>query len=125
MHPVFNQVTPYGYLLPTVYLSMADITNPDLFVCGCRTWICLDITRFHEKQRQQASGSACPACPKNGKSPPPPLLEAGGFDTICTAVCIRCDSSTACRLCRLEHIGCISSGPFVRLPVAMELNLCV
>ena len=32
-----------------------------------------------------------------------PLLRgAGGFDTICTAVCDRCDSSTACRLCRLE-----------------------
>ena len=28
-----------------------------------------------------------------------PLLGAGGFDTICTAVC---DSSTACMLCRLE-----------------------
>ena len=29
----------------------------------------------------------------------PLLLGAGGFDTICTAVCDRCDSSTACRLC--------------------------
>ena len=26
----------------------------------------------------------------------------GSFDTICTAVCIRNDSSTICRLCRLE-----------------------
>ena len=26
-----------GYLLPTVYLFMADITNPDLFGCGYRT----------------------------------------------------------------------------------------
>ena len=32
----------------------------------------------------------------------PPLLGAGRFDTICTAACVRCDSSTACRLCRLE-----------------------
>ena len=24
------------------------------------------------------------------------------FDTICTAACVRCDSSTACRMCRLE-----------------------
>ena len=31
-----------------------------------------------------------------------PLLGAGRFDTICTAVCVRCDSSTACRLCCLE-----------------------
>ena len=35
--------------------------------------------------------------PKKGKS--------GRFDTICTAVCDRCDSSTACRLCRLEPLG--------------------
>ena len=43
---MFNPVAPYGYMLPTLYVFMADIENPDLFVCGCRTWICLDITRF-------------------------------------------------------------------------------
>ena len=32
-HPVFNPVAPYRDLLPNVYLFMADITNPDLFVC--------------------------------------------------------------------------------------------
>ena len=32
VHPVFNNVVPYGYLLSDVYLFMADITNPDLFV---------------------------------------------------------------------------------------------
>ena len=37
-------------MLPTVYLFMADIVNPNLCVCGCRTWICLDITRFYEEQ---------------------------------------------------------------------------
>ena len=30
--PVFNPVAPYGYLLPNMYLFMADITNPDSFV---------------------------------------------------------------------------------------------
>ena len=49
---------------------MADISILDLFVCGCRTWICLDITRLYEEQRQQSSGSEWPACPKNGKSGP-------------------------------------------------------
>ena len=29
-------------------------------------------------------------------------MGAGRFDTICTAAYVRCDSSTACRLCRLE-----------------------
>ena len=26
--------SPYHYLLPTMYLSVAHITNPDLFACG-------------------------------------------------------------------------------------------
>ena len=45
------------HMLPTMYLFMADIANPDLFMCGCRTCICLDITRFNEEQRQP--WSAC------------------------------------------------------------------
>ena len=32
---------------------MADIDNPDSFVCACRTWIYLDITRFYEEQYHQ------------------------------------------------------------------------
>ena len=48
---MFNPVAPYGYLLSNVYLFMADIANPDLFVCVCRTWNCFDITRFYEEQR--------------------------------------------------------------------------
>ena len=58
VHPVFNPVVPYGYLLSDMYLFMADITNPDLIVYSCRTWIGLDITRFCEQQRQPSSGSA-------------------------------------------------------------------
>ena len=45
--------------LPTVYWSVVDTANPDLFACGCRTWICLDITGFNE-QCQPSSGSAYP-----------------------------------------------------------------
>ena len=33
VHPVFNHVAPYGYLLYDMYLFMADISNPDLCVC--------------------------------------------------------------------------------------------
>ena len=32
VHLVFNPVAPYGYQLPTMYLFIADITNPDSFV---------------------------------------------------------------------------------------------
>ena len=67
---MFNPVAPYRYLLPNLYLSMADIENPDLFACGSRTWISLDIARFYEEQ-------------KNGNRAP---ISGGalGVDTICT-----------------------------------------
>ena len=39
------------------------------------------------------------------------------FNTICTAVCDRCGSSTACRLCRLEQWG----GPIY---IFWESRLC-
>ena len=29
-------------MLPTVYLSVAEIANPGLFACGCGNWICFD-----------------------------------------------------------------------------------
>ena len=48
VHLVFNPVAPYGYLLPTVYLFIADIVNLYVFVCGYGTWIYFDITRFYE-----------------------------------------------------------------------------
>ena len=102
---MFNHVAPYRYLLPTVYLFVADIANPDLFVCCCRTWICLDIARFYEEQCQPSSVSTWLACQL---SPPQtvnraPITWDGGFDTIYTAVCHNCcDSSTTRRLCPLE-----------------------
>ena len=49
--PSVQSCAPYGYLLYTMYLFMADIANPDLFVCGCWTWICLDITRLLLRSR--------------------------------------------------------------------------
>ena len=66
MHPVFNPVAPYRYLFPNLYLSVADIANPDLFVCGSRTWISLDITHFYEAHCQSSSGSAWPAMARGG-----------------------------------------------------------
>ena len=29
---MFNPVAPYGYLLPNMYMCIADITNPDSFI---------------------------------------------------------------------------------------------
>ena len=38
VHPVFNPVSPYGYLLPNMYSFTTDIANPDYFCCCCRTF---------------------------------------------------------------------------------------
>ena len=95
---MFNPVTPYRYLLPTMYLCMCRYRKSKLVLCGGRTWICLHITRLYEVQRQPSSESALPACPKTVNRAP----IAGGFDTNCTAVCNRRDSSTDYRLCWLE-----------------------
>ena len=81
VHPVFNPVAPYGYLLSDMYLFMADITNPDLFACSSLTWIGLDITRFCEQQHQRVRMAGMPKTTVNWA----PLLGAGRFDTICTA----------------------------------------
>ena len=62
--PSVQSYSPNLYLLPTVYLFMADIANPDLIVCSCRTWICFDINRLYEEQRQQVRMAGLP---KNGK----------------------------------------------------------
>ena len=78
---MFNPVAHYGYLLSNMYLFIADIANT---------------TRLFEfeEQRQPSSWPACQTTVYRA-----PLLGAGGFDTICTTVR---DSSTDCRLCRLE-----------------------
>ena len=34
MHPVFNTVAHYRYLVPNMYLSVADIANPDFLGPG-------------------------------------------------------------------------------------------
>ena len=91
---VLNPVAPYRYLLPSLYLSVADIANPDWFACGSRTWISLDIARFYEQHFHLSSGSAWPACPKNSNREGSTQCVQGLPD--------HCDSTTACRLCRLK-----------------------
>ena len=49
---VFNPVAPFRYLLANMYLSVADIANPDFLGCYCRTCINLDIASFYEEQCQ-------------------------------------------------------------------------
>ena len=89
----------------TCICSVADITNPELFACGIRTWISLDIARFYEEHCQPSSGSALPACRLAPKTViGPPLLKAGGVDTICTEF-----PRPLCRLCRLEPFHMVAS----------------
>ena len=61
---MFNPGAPNRYRLPTVYLSVSDIANSDLLVCGCRNWNSLDISRFSKEQCQSTSVSAWPTCQK-------------------------------------------------------------
>ena len=89
--------------MTNLYLSVAYIANPDLFACGSRTWISLDIARFYEEHCQPSSGSPWPACQKYGNRAP--IAGGGNGSTqFAQGLTDRCDSSTACRLCRLEPI---------------------
>ena len=97
---VLHPVAPYRYLLHTVYLFMADIANPDLFVCVVVGPGFLSTTA--------SSGSAWSACQKTVNRAP--LLGTGGFDTICTSACNRPDIPTPCMMCRLEpRVRCSAS----------------
>ena len=85
---MLNPVTPYRYLLPTVYFYVAYIANPDVVVgsglvstspAGPHGWLATKMVN-----RTSISG-------------------AGDIDIIYKAVCQnRCDSSTACIRCSLE-----------------------
>ena len=89
--------------LPTVYLYVGDIANPDLLACGCRTWISLDITRFYEVLCQPTNWSAWPVCPKNMLNRDAIAGGRRGRHNLHSGLPDRCDSYTACRLCRLDR----------------------
>ena len=55
---------PYGYLLPNVYLFMAIIANPDLFVCVCRAWIVLTSPDFIRSSASHPAGPHGRLAPK-------------------------------------------------------------
>ena len=99
---MFNPVTTYGYMLPTMYLFVTDIANPDLFACGCRTSICLDIIRFHEEQCHPSSGSAWPACTKQTVNWVL-IAGAGGINTL--VGCVVCSLTILLSFCvqRMQH----------------------
>ena len=94
--PVFNPVASYRHLLPNLYLSVADIAHPDLFACGSRSWISLDIARFYEENCQPSSWSAWPAFPKNGNRPP--CWGREGSTQFAQGLPDRYDRSTVCRM---------------------------
>ena len=79
VHPVFNPVSPYGYLLSNVYLFMADIENPDLFVCGCRTWIFSTSPALMRSSASHPEGPHGRLAQNNGKSGQKIQNTAAGF----------------------------------------------
>ena len=82
---MFNPVAPYRYMLHNLCLSVADIANSDLFACGSRTWISIDIARFYEERCQ-----------------PSHYWERKGSTQFAPGSLDRCDSYIACRMCCLE-----------------------
>ena len=103
VHPVFNSVTPYRYLLPNLYLfkQISQIQTCLCYVVGPGL-----VSTSPAFVRSSASHPAGPQGRLSQKTRyiGPPLLGAEKFDTICTTVCDRCDSSIACRLFRLEPV---------------------
>ena len=101
VHPVFNPVAPYGYLLPNMYLFIADITNPDCLFEVVGSGLVSTSPAFVRSSASHPAGLHGRLAQKTVNRAP----IAGGFDTICTAVCDRCYSSTACRLCGFHFIS--------------------
>ena len=94
LHPVVNPVTSYGYLIPNMYLFIVDIANRVCDVVGPGF-----VSTSPAFMRSNASHPAGP----HGRIAHKryighPLLGKGGGGYML------CDSSTACRLCRLEHM---------------------
>ena len=72
VHPVFNPVAPYGYLLSDMYLFMADITNPGsfLFKVVGPGLVSTSPAFVSSQRRPHPAGPHGRPCPKNGKSGP-------------------------------------------------------
>ena len=86
MHPVFNPVAPYRYLLPNLYLScLRVVVGPGLVSTS---------SAFMRSIASHPSGPHGHLAQKTVIGPP--LLGAGGVDIICIGF------ATACMLCRLE-----------------------
>ena len=66
VHPVFNPVAPYGYMLSNMYLFIADITNPDSFVYVVGPGLVSTSPAFVRSSTSHLA-YAWPACTKNGK----------------------------------------------------------
>ena len=101
MHTVFNPVVHCRYMLPTIYLSIADIAKPDLLACCSWTWISRDISAI---MRYSASHPASPhgwACPKRLIGHP---IARGRRcrHNLTIGLLDRCDSSTASNMYCLE-----------------------
>ena len=89
---MINPVAPYRYLLANMYLFMADIANPDVIGCCCRTWISFVISCFYEEQ--------CHPAGLHGRLPNK-TKHREGWTQFAPGLTDRCDSSTACKLCRI------------------------
>ena len=113
------------------YCTLSISASEHVFVCGrycksrlsCRTWISLDIARFHEEPFQPSSGSAWPAFPKTVNRVP----IAGGrrVDTICTVDCQTAMTAPPCVDCRLEPLLYLYHSLCSAIHLAPEICPCM
>ena len=67
VHPVFNPVAPYGYMLSGMYLFMAVITIQTCLFKVVGPGLVSTSPAFVSSSTSHPSG---PACPKNGRTGP-------------------------------------------------------
>ena len=99
---MFNPVSPYRYLIHNVYFLWQI---PQIQTCLCVFVGPGFVSTSPDFMRSSANHPSGPHGPLAQTTVNrAPLVGAGDFDPICTTVCIRCDSSTACRMFRWEPI---------------------
>ena len=68
VNPVLNLVAPHGYLLPNMYLFIADISNSDFLYVVVGPVFLLTSPAFMRSSASQPAGPHGRLAPKNGKS---------------------------------------------------------
>ena len=112
VHPVFNPVAPYGYLLSDMYLFMAETQIQTCLFKVVGPGLVSTSPAFVSSSASHPAGPLGRHAQENGKSGTHCWGREGRFDTICTAASVCCDSPPL--VGRIIWTGC--SAP-IMLPI--------